>query len=269
MKNFSFRWLISVALSFLATLYHKHIAPIKPRPTQNSPFNSRIDIDRKYTRAKDHFIVIGTQKSGSTYLRKLISANGMVGLPEAFRKEGASAARLKALYADREPGEIVSSTLHFDQIDFPAEADRLAFFSYLKENDISVVFLIRGLSVFILLSWLSQTIDRISKAMRLKRFTDEDIRRYEKQYSSLSDHAKFYVDRSYFSSFENELSEMYEEAISTCKKEGIQFSVIYYEDICEESELRKIFSEVFGVETLTHDVGMLKRHDSKLSDIIS
>jgi len=268
MNNSGFRWFISAALSFLATLFNKHVARIKPRDVDGSPFTSRIDLGRKYTRANQHFIVIATQKSGSTFLNKLINENGMTGLSEPYRM-GIDSESLGNVYSGRQPNEAVGSTLHFDQMNFRNEAERSALFSYLKENEISVVFLIRGLSAFIILSWISQTIDRIGKALQFKKFTDEDIRRYDKKYSSLSDHAKFYLDRKYFIAFENDLRGKYEATIAACEDHDVKYSIIYYEDISESSERSKIFSEVFGIENIVHDVGMLKRHDNKLSDIIS
>ena len=268
MTNFSFRWAYSAILSFLATVINRYIATFRPRQVEGSVFNTPIDIPRKCAESGNRFIVVTTQKSGSTYLSKLINANGMVGHGEAFRS-GVSPQEVQELFAKNGKDEIIGFTLHFDQMQFQRQEEKADFFAYLGENDIGVIFLIRGFSIFILLSWMSQTIDRISKALRFQKFTDEDIRRYDGEYSSFSDHAKFYIDRKYFRTFSDWLGSMYRDHISLCEDSNVRFSVIYYEDICETDKVSEIFREIFAVDDAILTVGMLKRHDNKISDILS
>jgi hypothetical protein len=268
MRNFSFLWLYSITLSFLATVINRYIASYRPRPVEGSVFNVPIDIPRKYSESSNRFIVVSTQKSGSTYLKQLINANGMVGIGEAFRN-GVSPQLVQALFARNEEDETVGFTLHFNQMQFQNQKEKTNFFAYLAKNDIGVIFLIRRFSIFILLSWMSQTLDRISKALRFRKFTDEDIRRYDREYASLSDYAKFYIDRKYFRTFSDWLSDMFRDHISLCKDSNVHFSVIYYEDLCEENKASEIFSEIFAVDDATLTVDMLKRHDNRISDILS
>jgi len=268
MRDFSFRWAYSAILSFLATVINRYIATFRPRQVEGSVFDVPIDIPRKCSESGNRFIVVTTQKSGSTYLNKLINANGMVGHGEAFRS-GVSPQAVQELFANTGEDEIIGCTLHFDQMQFQRQKEKADFFAYLGENDIGVIFLIRGFSIFILLSWMSQTIDRISKALRFQKFTDEDIRRYDGEYSSFSDHAKFYIDRKYFRTFSDWLGSMYRDHISLCEDSNVRFSVIYYEDICEKDKVSEIFREIFAVDDAILTVAMLKRHDNKISDILS